>query len=122
MDSVITNSDWEDIFKLEKEILNMSMNNTTSVEDYLINATEKVKDRGEEYDKGHSNERSMAATVTAFNAISGSMMSEQEGWLFMQVLKSVRLHTNPSSYHEDSAIDKIAYAALEAECWSKKHH
>jgi len=122
MEIMITNSDWEDIFRLEKEILGMSMNKITSVEDYLINATEKVRDRGEEYENGSSNERSMAATVTAFNAISGSMMSEQEGWLFMQVLKSVRLHTNPSSYHEDSAVDKIAYAALEAESWSKKHH
>ena len=49
---------------------------------YLCEAGETMKSRGQEYDKP-SGERSMAATVEAFNAITGSHMEECDGWLFM---------------------------------------
>jgi hypothetical protein len=72
-----------------------------------------LHERGQNYDKPEG-ERSMARTVSAFNAITGRDLTEAEGWLFMQQLKQVRLFTR-SGYHADSAEDNIAYAALMAE-------
>jgi len=72
-----------------------------------------LHERGQSYDKPQG-ERSMARTVSAFNAITGRDLTEAEGWLFMQQLKQVRLFTR-SGYHADSAEDNIAYAALMAE-------
>jgi hypothetical protein len=79
----------------------------------LGRAAALVHERGQDYDKPEG-ERSMARTVSAFNAITGRDLSEAEGWLFMQQLKQVRLFTR-SGYHADSAEDNIAYAALMAE-------
>ena len=64
-------------------------------------------------------ERSMAQTVAAFNVITGNIMSEQEGWLFMLLLKLVRQHQT-EGWHQDSSEDAIAYAALMAESWQKE--
>lgn len=75
--------------------------------------------RGQIYDKSQQQERSMGAIVTAFNQITGQDLTEAQGWAFMQVLKLVRLHSNPDKFHEDSALDAIAYAALAAECGGK---
>jgi hypothetical protein len=72
-----------------------------------------MHDRAATYD-APSGERSMGKAVVAFNAITGHALTESEGWLFLQVLKDVRLFTR-SAYHADSAEDCIAYAALKAE-------
>lgn len=79
----------------------------------LGRAAALLHERGQSYDKPQG-ERSMARTVSAFNAITGRDLTEAEGWLFMQQLKQVRLFTR-SGYHADSAEDNIAYAALMAE-------
>jgi hypothetical protein len=79
----------------------------------LGRAAALLHERGQSYDKPEG-ERSMARTVSAFNAITGRDLTEAEGWLFMQQLKQVRLFTR-SGYHADSAEDNIAYAALMAE-------
>ena len=75
-----------------------------------------ITQRGKDYDK-QEGERSMAATVAAFNAIVGSGLKESDGWLFMLLLKQVRQYQKPE-FHEDSAIDSIAYSALLAESLS----
>lgn len=85
---------------------------------YLDTAKEMLKQRGKEYDS-NGDERSMKATVEAFNAVTEGDMSEEEGWLFMLLLKQVRQFTKPK-FHEDSAIDSIAYNALLAECLAGK--
>ena len=85
--------------------------------DFLRKAADLLEQRGKDYDK-KGGERSVPATVTAFNAITGSKMTNQQGWLFMHLLKKVRLHTDPTKFHQDSAEDSIAYDALEAEEWS----
>lgn len=77
-------------------------------------AADLMAERGKTYDKGGKAERSMAATVTAFNAITDRCLTESEGWLLMSLLKRVRQYQNPS-FHRDSAEDAVAYAALEAE-------
>lgn len=79
----------------------------------LGRAASHMHDRAATYDAPEG-ERSMGKAVTAFNAITGHSLTESEGWLLLQVLKDVRLFTR-SAYHEDSAEDCIAYAALKAE-------
>ena len=80
---------------------------------FLILAGNTMQDRGVEYDKP-AGERSMAATITAFNAITGRDLTESEGWEFMLLLKQVRQFQRPG-YHHDSALDTVAYSALLAE-------
>ena len=78
----------------------------------LEQAASEMRDRAKTYDKPQG-ERSMAATVKAFAAITGVTMNEQQGWQFMEVLKMVR--SNQGAYRADSFIDGAAYAALAGE-------
>jgi len=79
----------------------------------LGRAAALMHERSKTYDE-LDGERSMGKAVTAFNAITGHTITESEGWLLLQVLKDVRLFTR-AAYHQDSAEDCIAYAALKAE-------
>lgn len=79
----------------------------------LSKAASIMEERGKQYDKPEG-ERSMGKAVQAFNAITDRDLTESEGWLLLQVLKDVRLWQRPG-YHQDSAEDCIAYAALKAE-------
>lgn len=88
--------------------------------EFLQAAIDVQAERGVTYDKP-SGERSMGATVTAFNAITGRDLSEAEGWLLLQTLKDVRQWQNPSKYHHDSALDGVAYSALKAEALSEEY-
>ncbi|MDZ5601695.1 hypothetical protein SJI00_02740 [Pseudomonas sp. RP23018S] len=82
--------------------------------DFLQAAIEVQAERGKQYD-APGGERSMGRTVQAFNAITGRDLTEAEGWLLLQVLKDVRQWQNPESFHEDSALDGVAYSSLKAE-------
>ncbi len=84
---------------------------------FLSEASKIMKQRGKTYDKSNK-ERSMGRTVEAFNAITGKDLTEPEGWLLMSLLKQVRQFTN-EEYHEDSALDGVAYSALLAEALSE---
>lgn len=79
----------------------------------LNKAAAIMEERGKQYDKPDG-ERSMGRAVGAFNCITGRDLTEAEGWLLLQTLKDVRLWQRPG-YHQDSAEDCIAYAALKAE-------
>lgn len=83
----------------------------------LAKAKKHMDDRAATYDKPEG-ERSMAATVAAFNAITGRDLTESEGWLIMQILKDVR-DRQRGKPHVDSLEDGIAYAALKAEARMK---
>lgn len=85
--------------------------------DFLQRAQDLMIERGKQYDKPEG-ERSMASTVTAFNAITGRDLTESEGWLLMLLLKQVR-QWQRASFHRDSAEDAVSYAALLAESLSK---
>lgn len=87
--------------------------------EFLQAAIEVQAERGKQYDKP-SGERSMAATVSAFNCITGSMLEESDGWMFLGLLKLVRQAQNPEKYHHDSALDFVAYASLYAEAASEQ--
>ena len=81
--------------------------------DILQAAAGHMKDRAATYDKPEG-ERSMGPTVDAFRAITGIRVTQEQGWLFMALLKAVRAQTR-SEPHQDSLEDMIAYAALYAE-------
>jgi hypothetical protein len=72
-----------------------------------------MEERAREYGAPQG-ERSVPAIVTAFNAITGHDLTEAQGWLFMQLLKNVRMFAAPG-FHRDSAVDGINYCALMAE-------
>ena len=83
----------------------------------LEKAAGHLKDRADTYDRPDG-ERSIGATVQAFNAITGDglMNSEERGWLFMALLKMVR--SQQGNYKADNYEDLTAYSALmgEAAC------
>ena len=76
-------------------------------------ALKHIRERAETYDQP-TGERSAAKTAKAFNAITGKDITESEVWLLLQLLKDVRQWSR-KDYHQDSAEDCIAYAALKAE-------
>ena len=86
--------------------------------EFLSAAAAHMQDRADTYDKPEG-ERSMAATVDAFNAVTGDgqMSSEERGWLFMTLLKAVR--TQQGGYREDNYEDGAAYFALSGEAAAK---
>ncbi|MFC0666230.1 DUF6378 domain-containing protein [Azotobacter chroococcum] len=71
-----------------------------------------MKDRAATYDKPEG-ERSMKATVEAFKVITGHELTEEQGWLFMGLLKMVR--SQQGSFRADSYEDLAAYAGLMGE-------
>lgn len=85
-------------------------------QEFLEKAKDTMDERGKTYDS-EGGERSMEKTVIAFNAKTGRDLSESEGWLFMSTLKDVRQFAK-KDYHEDSALDAVAYSALMAESLS----
>ena len=80
----------------------------------LNQAAQLLAERAKQYDKS-GEERSAAAIVNAFNAITKRDLTPGEGWLFMVLLKAVRFYSNTETPHRDSLEDMIAYAALHAE-------
>lgn len=90
---------------------------TISAIEFLERAADLMLERGQEYDSPEG-ERSMARTVTAFNVLTGNILSEQDGWMFMLLLKLSR-QAQTDAWHQDSSEDAIAYAALMAEAWQK---
>lgn len=85
----------------------------TTATDYLRRAADIMDERGKQYDKPEG-ERSMGKCVAAFNIVTGRDLTEAEGWLLLQILKDVRQWQRPG-FHQDSAEDCVAYAALKAE-------
>lgn len=81
--------------------------------DFLKIAQSILDQRGKQYDKPKG-ERSMAATVNAFNAITGQSITESHGWLLLTLLKMVRDNQRKAP-HEDSCMDLVTYSSLYAE-------
>ena len=81
----------------------------------LEEARNMLATRGQEYDHEDKRERNMGRAVCAFNALLGSNMTEEEGWLFMLILKLARV-TDSDFRHHDSLLDAICYSALMMEC------
>ncbi len=79
----------------------------------LLETCIKVLDeRGKQRDNSEG-ERSMQKIIELFYFRTGVQISVQEGWIFMQCLKQVRMKTGLPDI--DNFIDLINYIALEAE-------
>ena len=78
---------------------------------FCTNAAELMNDRAASRDTGE--ERSMAKTVAAFNALYGHNLSETEGWQFMSLLKKAR--GAQGAFRQDDYEDDVAYCALAGE-------
>ena len=81
---------------------------------FLNSALAAISQRAASRDQDQ--ERSMARTVSVFNAITGMELSELDGWKFMIALKLAR--SAQGSFHEDDYVDLCGYAALAGECGS----
>lgn len=91
----------------------------TMPQQVLRQAAEVITQRGAQRDTATGmaaapQERSMAATVAAFNAIHKTTLTETQGWAFMQTLKMVRAATSARNglFNTDDYTDGAAYAAL----------
>lgn len=98
---------------------NPNASRAVTAHDVLEAASRTINQRGTLRDNtaGAQQERSMAATVAAFNAIEGTNLTERQGWAFMQTLKLVRGAASDRNGHfnPDDALDGAAYAALGGE-------
>lgn len=83
----------------------------------LRKSLEHMEDRAASRDQPAGGERSMARVVKAFNAATGHVLTERDGWLFMVQLKLVRAATTQTGVADDYE-DMAAYAALAGECAS----
>lgn len=99
----------------------------TDAVQFLNEAAQTMIERGKTYDSEEitgiggedKKERSMGKTIVAFNAITKHELTESEGWLLMTLLKQVRQFSQ-EEFHEDSALDGVAYTALLAESLSNE--
>jgi hypothetical protein len=78
----------------------------------LQKAQDAMKSRATERDRDE--ERSMLPCVKAFNAITGHRLTEEQGWLFMVILKLSRSQGGCQDVIDDY-IDGAAYFALAGE-------
>lgn len=89
-----------------------------SADQILQSAADAISQRAAQRDA--EQERSMARSVAAFNALTGRDLTENEGWLFMAVLKMARATTPGAPYHADDYVDGAAYVALAGESRERK--
>lgn len=71
-----------------------------------------LQERGKERDTSEG-ERSMGKTIRLFNTLYGLTLTEEQGWLFMVLLKLVRASTGKPNI--DNYVDGAAYFALAGE-------
>ena len=86
--------------------------NTVTAHSICQAAMGHMDDRATTYDQ-KGGERSMGKTVTAFNALTGHQLTEEQGWLLMELLKCAR--SQQGNYRADNYEDATAYAALRGE-------
>ncbi len=91
----------------------------TTAHEILLAGIGHMQDRAATYDKPEG-ERSMVATVAAFNAVTGDgrMDTEERGWLFQLLLKAVR--SQQGGFKLDNYEDGAAYFGLAGEAASKE--
>ncbi|WP_075881483.1 DUF6378 domain-containing protein [Vreelandella massiliensis] len=80
--------------------------------DIVQRAAMHMHNRASTYDKP-GGERSMAKTVAMFNTLADADLTEEDGWMFMAILKVVR--SQQGDFRLDNYEDGCAYFALAAE-------
>ncbi|WP_233350190.1 DUF6378 domain-containing protein [Kushneria phosphatilytica] len=116
----LANPEWRQaIVELPVSMPEMYEDVSHTATDFLDKARSHMEDRAATYDSP-SGERSMGLTVQAFNVITGHELTEEQGWLFMEVLKKVR--SQQGDYREDNYEDSVAYASLRGETAAKERN
>jgi len=100
---------WQEKEKAKTEQLHDAFN-------ILVEAGKHLGERALTYDN-IAGERSMATTVAMFNELVNANMTEEEGWMFMAILKMVR--SQQGRFKADNYEDGAAYFALACEAASK---
>lgn len=80
--------------------------------EFLQKAFDHMQDRAATYD-APDGERSMGKTVEAFNTLTGFGLTEEQGWMFMALLKMAR--STQGDLKLDNYEDLVAYSALMGE-------
>ena len=80
--------------------------------EFLKKAEQCLVNRGINYD-AKNGERSISKVVKCFNEITGKHITNEEGWMFMTLLKIVRSQQGESK--EDNFVDGAAYFSLMGE-------
>ena len=83
---------------------------------FLEAAIVDIKKKGVQRDSP-AGERSMGIAVDTFNALTGQRLSEEEGWIFMVLLKLAR--SRRGEFNFDDYGDCASYIALAGECRSR---
>lgn len=85
----------------------------TTAESLLAEVQDILRERGKHYGDGVAVERNMAKCVKLFNALTGTELTEEDGWIFMMLLKLSRIKSG--QFRDDTYKDLIGYAVLTAE-------
>ena len=109
--------DWLNYHENKKKHTGVGLPTTITAASMLTAALGHMEDRAKTYD-APGGERSMGKTVAAFNVITGLELTEEQGWLFMEILKQVR--SQQGNYRADNYEDMVAYAALRGECAARE--
>ena len=116
MDSKQANRAIEDLIgdpPINEALLNDSPTTPkVSASDCLKSAAGHLSDRASTYDSPNG-ERSMARTIGTFYALTDVFMTEEQGWMFMALLKMVR--SQQGDFKLDNYEDGASYFALAAE-------
>ena len=94
----------------------IDINPLPSAQHFLEAAKRHLGDRASTYGNPQG-ERSMGRTVEAFAALTDIQLTEEQGYLFMEVLKQVR--SLQGKFKADSYEDLAGYAALRGEAAAK---
>lgn len=89
-----------------------------SAHTFLEKGVQHMKDRAAQRDS-EDGERSMKATVDAFNAMFGHKLTETQGWQFMVLLKMAR---SRNKFNPDDYEDGAAYTGLAGEAHSNEQN
>ena len=108
----------EDANSVVKASDTMNISKAPSPAAYILQvAQEALQERADSRDTPEG-ERAMPQAVAAFNALYGTSITEEQGSMFMVMLKAAR-STN-GKYKEDDYVDGAAYFALAGEAASKQ--
>ena len=86
----------------------------TTASDFLSEGLRILSERGKQYDPSGTKEMSFDNVAEAFNCLTNSRLKGSDVCLLLALLKVVRQNAN-KSFHEDSAVDFVNYAALHGE-------
>lgn len=100
-----------------EEFLEVGQRSEPKSATHLLHIAKKcIGERASERDT--DSERSMKGCVDAFNALYDAQLTEEQGWMFMVLLKASR--AKGGHFKEDDYVDMAAYAALAGECHGKE--